>query len=140
MSSGTSLFIFLISILVVGVLLAVVIFLTRRAPRGIKVEEFQEAWLKIENSLTEDVTTQYMAILDADKLLDKALKILRYKGETMGERMTSASRVFTKREAVWAAHKLRNRIAHEDGVKVSFLLTKRALTSFKKALKDLGAI
>lgn len=131
---------FLAGVLVIGLLLIVVIVVTRKAPKGIKVEEFRQAWLNIENSLTEDVSSQYMAIMNADKLLDKALKILRYKGETMGERMTSASRVFTKREAVWAAHKLRNRIAHEDNVKINIGLTKRALTSFKRALKDLGAL
>ena len=131
---------FLAGVLVIGLLLIVVIVVTRKAPKGIKVEEFRQAWLNIENSLTEDVSSQYMAIMSADKLLDKALKILRYKGETMGERMTSASRVFTKREAVWAAHKLRNRIAHEDNVKINIGLTKRALTSFKRALKDLGAL
>lgn len=140
MTSSTALIFFLVGILIVGVLLIIVIALTRKTPKGIKVEEFQEAWLRIENSVTDDVSTQYMAILSADKLLDKALKILRYKGETMGERMTSASRVFSKREAVWAAHKMRNRIAHEDSVKISIGLTKRALTSFKKALKDLGAL
>lgn len=140
MSNGTTLILFLVGILIIGILLIVVIVFTRKAPKAINVQEFQEAWLTIENSVSEDVSSQYMAILNADKLLDKALRILRYKGETMGERMTSASRVFTKREAVWAAHKLRNRIAHEENVKISVILTKKALTSFKKALKDLGAL
>lgn len=140
MSNGTSLVLFLVGILVVGVLLIVVIALTRKAPKAINVQEFQEAWLKIEGSVTEDASSQFMAILNADKLLDKALRFLHFKGETMGERMTSASRVFTKREAVWAAHKLRNRIAHEENVKLNVVLTNKALTSFKKALKDLGAL
>jgi hypothetical protein len=140
MSNGTTLILFLVGILIIGILLIVVIAFTRKAPKAINVQEFQEAWLTIENSVNEDVSSQYMAILSADKLLDKALRILHFKGETMGERMTSASRIFTKREAVWAAHKLRNRIAHEENVKINVILTKKALTSFKKALKDLGAL
>ncbi len=140
MSSGMTVILFLVGILVIGVLLMIVITFTRKAPKTINVQEYQESWLAIESSVTDDVLSQYMAILNADKLLDKALRTLRYQGETMGERMTSASRVFTKREAVWAAHKLRNRIAHEESVKINALLTKRALTSFKKALKDLGAL
>ena len=58
----------------------------------------------------------------------------------MAERMTSASRVFSRRESVWAAHKLRNRIAHEHTVKINPEWTRKALASFKRALKDLGAI
>ena len=58
----------------------------------------------------------------------------------MGERLTSASRVFSRREAVWAAHKLRNRVAHEDTVRINPDLTRKALGSFKRALKDIGAI
>ncbi len=131
---------FLLGILIVGVLLIVVIVITRKAPKGIDREQFQNDWLQIENAVTDDSGSQQLAILNADKLLDKALKQLRYQGNTMGERMTAASRVFTKREAVWAAHKLRNKIAHEDTVKLSQQLTRRALKSFKQALKDVGAL
>ncbi|NCU30275.1 hypothetical protein EOL73_00410 [Candidatus Saccharibacteria bacterium] len=140
MSSGTTIILFLVSIVIIGILLIVIITFSRKAPKSINVQEFQEAWLAIENSVSEDVTSQYMAILNADKLLDKALRISRFKGETMGERMTSASRVFTRREAAWAAHKFRNRIAHEESVKININLTNKVLISFKKALKDLGAL
>lgn len=138
--SGTSSLLFLLAILVVGVVLFAIIFFTRRIPKGINREEFQEKWLEIENSVTDDYGSQQLAILNADRLLDKALKLLNYKGDTMGERMTSASRVFSKREAVWTAHKLRNKLAHEDGVKLHRPLTKKVLASFKQALKDLGAL
>jgi hypothetical protein len=132
--------VFLGGIIVVGIVLIVIIALTRKAPRGIDKEEYQAAWLAIENSVQNDEGTQQLAILKADKLLDKALKATGYKGETMAERMSSASRTFTKREAIWAAHKLRNRIAHEDTVKLNAGLTRRALVSFKQGLKDLGVL
>lgn len=134
------LMVFLAGILTIGVLLIVIIAMTRKAPKGIDREQYQSAWLAIENSVTKDEGTQQLAILNADKLLDKALKATGYRGEAMGERMSSASRAFTKRDAVWAAHKLRNRIAHEDTVKLNPQLTRRALASFKHALKDLGAL
>lgn len=132
---------FLVGVLVVAVLLFVVIMLTRRSGiKGLKKEKYQRDWLTIEQSLTNDAGTWQLAVMNADKLLDRALKERGYKGSTMGERMVSASRSLTKRDAVWAAHKLRNKLAHEDDVHLTPKLTKQALASIKYALKDLGAL
>jgi hypothetical protein len=132
---------FLLGVLVIAVLLMVVITLTRRyAPKSLNQQKYQSDWLAIEQSLTNDPGSWQLAIMNADKLMDRALKERGFKGTTTGERMTTASRTFTKRDAVWAAHKLRNKLAHEDGVRLNPKLTKQALTSFKYALKDLGAL
>lgn len=131
---------FLLGVLAVAILLFVVIALTRRAPKSLNQEKYQCDWLAIEQSLTSDSGTWQLAVLNADKLLDRALKERGFKGNTTGERMTAASRTFMKREAVWAAHKLRNRLAHEENVRLNPKVTKQALASFKYALKDLGAL
>lgn len=131
---------FLLGVLVVGVLLFVVIMLTRRSPKTLNREKYQSDWLVIEQSLTKDSGSWQLAVMNADKLLDRALKERGFKGSTMGERLASAGRSFSKCDAVWAAHKLRNRLAHEDNVKLSPKLTRQALTSLKHGLKDLGAL
>ncbi len=140
MLGGNSLLLFLLGVLVVGVLLFVVVLLTRRSPKTLNQEKYQGDWLTIEQSITNEPGTWQLAVLNADKLLDRALKERGFKGATMGERMTSAGRVLTKRDAVWAAHKLRNRLAHEENVRLNPKLTKQALASIKYALKDLGAL
>jgi hypothetical protein len=94
-------------------------------------QKFQKHWHAI---LKSDPKT---AILDADKLLDQALKLKGYTG-TLGEKMKKAGQLFSDRNGIWSAHKLRNRIAHELDVKVSEKETRTALTQFKKALRDLG--
>ena len=137
--SNNMLLVFLIGIVAVGIMLIVVIALTRRSPKGLDREKYQTDWLAIENRLATDQASQQMAIIDADKLLDRALKERGFRGQTMGERMTSAGRIFSKREAMWAAHKLRNKIAHEE-VKLNIKLTRQALGFFKQALKDIGAL
>ncbi len=81
-----------------------------------------------------------MVLLNADKLLDQALKERGFSGNTMGERMKSANKIWSNANHVWGAHKLRNQIAHESEIKVSLNMTRRALASFRQALKDLGAI
>jgi predicted RNase H-related nuclease YkuK (DUF458 family) len=58
----------------------------------------------------------------------------------MAERMKSGATLFSNRNNVWLAHKLRNRIAHETDVRVSYDDARYALSYFKQALKDVGAI
>jgi hypothetical protein len=129
------------AILFVGILLMVIIALTRKTPGGLNREEFRMKWMQIERSLSvDDEGSNHLAILNADKLLDQALKARGFRGETMGERLKSASTHLRNRNAVWTAHKLRNRIAHESDVKISPNATRQALKAFKAGLRDLGAI
>jgi hypothetical protein len=136
-----SMVVFLFSgVIIVGLGLIVLMGFGRRGAKGLNREEFQRDWLAIEAAVGTDSNSQQFAILQADKLLDKALRDGGYAGTTMAERLTSASRVFRNREAVWAAHKFRNRIAHEQNITINAQWTKKALNSFKKGLKDLGAL
>jgi len=128
-----------VTVLIIGVSLLLIIALTRKSPPGINKNEFRTKWLAIENSLDGTEPSRHLAILNADKLLDTALKARGFKGETMGERMKSAKKSFRNNNVVWAAHKLRNQIAHEE-VNVKPQTTKQALSAFKGALKDLGAL
>lgn len=138
---STTVFAFLIGVLIVAVLLIVVIVLTKKGPAPLDVEKYRMKWLSIEKRLDRNNTVELsMVILDADKLLDQALKERGIKGETMGERMKSLRDSWSNANAVWAAHKLRNQIAHETDVTVSYDDTRRALGAFKQALKDVGAI
>lgn len=129
-----------VGLIVVGIGLLMIISLGRRGKSQLDKVTYQKEWLSIEGSVRSDAASQQFAIFQADKLLDRALRESGFAGETMGERMKNAKTSFTKRDAVWAAHKLRNRIAHEDKVAINPRLTRQALASFKRALRDLGAI
>jgi hypothetical protein len=132
---------FMIGILVVGVLLIVVITLTKRGPAGLDIEKYRSRWLQIESSLNrEEQSSYHLAVLNADKLLDQALRDRGIRGETMGERMKTARNTWSNANAVWSAHKLRNQIAHETDIHVGYDDTRRALAAFKQALRDVGAI
>jgi len=132
---------FFLGILLIGILLIVVISLSRRGVASLDVEKYRSQWLGIESQLKRDEPSSYhLAVLNADKLLDKALKERGYKGQTMGERMKVAKTAWTNANNVWGAHKLRNQIAHEHEVRVTYDDARRALAGFKQALKDIGAI
>jgi hypothetical protein len=138
---GSSVIFLLIGVLILAVVLVLYISLTRRESPQLNRDKYQAQWLSIENSLSRDnEAASHMAVLNADKLLDQALRDRRYKGEKMADRMKSAKSVWHNENHVWAAHKLRNQLAHEASVQVSYDTVLRALSAYKQALKDLGAI
>ena len=133
--------ILLIAILIVGVFVFIAISSTGRRSHRFDVEDYQTRFLKIENSLTRDNKLSYnAAVIEADKLLDRALMELGVPGKTMGERLKASSTRFAQLNSVWYAHKQRNQIAHEQDFNLEYNQAKHALASFRQALKDLGAI
>ena len=140
MDSNVGLLAFFAAILIVAGLVLVIITYTRGGNK-LNQEKYRTKWLHVERSLTKDQPSSYhLSVLNGDKLLDHALKEAGYKGQTMGERLKGATAALSNRNAVWSAHKLRNQIAHEPDVQVSYDTARRALASFKQALKDVGAI
>lgn len=132
---------FAIVLVLGGVLLALISFTRGGSKRYLDVEKYRVKWLAIEQSLVEDQeASHHLALLNADKLLDHALKERGFKGNTMGERMKSAQKNWSNANQTWTAHKLRNQIAHEAEVRVSLDMTRKALGAFKQALRDVGAI
>ena len=108
---------------------------------GLNREQYQSKWLEIERQLDmTNSSSRYMAILNADKLLDQALKDSGARGDTMGQRLKARQGAWSNANAVWSAHKMRNQIAHEEQVTLNETSVRRSLASFKQALKDLGAM
>ena len=130
-----------IAILICAVLLFVAINLTKSHKIQLDKERFQRDWLVIENSIQKDnPASWHLALINADKLVDSALRELRFSGQTMGERLKNSKDKFSSPNSIWHAHKLRNVVAHENDAQINFDQTRRAMSSFKQALKDLGAI
>jgi hypothetical protein len=91
-------------------------------------------WKNIEK---ECIQNPKGALLEADKLLDEALRLKGYQG-SLGEKLKASGPLFSNINGVWTAHKLRNRIAHELDMQLTPTEAESALQQFKKALKDLG--
>jgi hypothetical protein len=132
----------LLSVAAVIVILALVIsssVLLKRRPRHLNKDYYQDRWQTLQG-LLKDKSTWPLAVIDADKLLDDALKRSHYKGKTMGERLVGAQRDISDNDGVWFGHKLRNRLVHESNVKLTEKIVKEALVGIRVALKDLGAL
>lgn len=128
-----------VAIILVGVLFLVGITALNRKRSGLDHAYYQKQWQMIQGYRSNGGAGLQLAIFEADKLLDHALKNRGFRGDTMGDRLKDANRAFMNTDAVWRAHKLRNRLAHEQNVGVSNGQADQALSSFRAALKDLGA-
>ena len=129
-----------VAIVIIGVTLLVVIALTRKPGKTLNQAKYREKWLRIMNEMDDkNQSSLAIAVLNADRLLDEALRDRRVAGETLGERLKNGKDLFSDRQGIWEAHKLRNRIAHEE-VKLNARQVRHAMNSFKTALKDVGAL
>jgi len=121
----------------------ILLLISRFAPkpkRRLNQDYFQKRWLEILQRVKSSDDGTVLAIIDADKLVDEALKKLHFSGKTMGERLVAAQRSLTNNDSVWYAHKLRNRLVHEPSVRLKKNEAQMALTGFRQALRDLGAL
>ncbi|MDO4398866.1 MAG: hypothetical protein Q4C24_01065 [Candidatus Saccharibacteria bacterium] len=133
--------IFILAILIVAVFIFVAILLTGKRGHHFNMEAYQARFLAIENKLNKENSATFMTtIIEADKLLDKALMEMGVPGKTMGDRLKRSGDKFTDVNAVWRAHKLRNAIAHEADLEIGYKQAANAIAIYKQALKDLGAI
>ncbi len=132
---------FFSAILIFGGLLFVVISLAKNSPRVLDQNKYRSRWMAIESKLQRnDENTYTLCVFDADKLLDQALRDRGLSGKTMAERMKQYQGKWSNGNGVWAAHKLRNRLAHETDVRIDYDRARQALIAFKQGLKDVGAI
>jgi len=81
-----------------------------------------------------------LAIIEADVILDEALKSFGYQGVSVGERLkdTAPAKLLSINDA-WQAHKIRNQIAHSDA---DFILTKKiaedTIKQYRRVFTELG--
>jgi hypothetical protein len=137
---NSAVIILFVAVFIIGIILLVIISVSKRGPKRLDTVKYQERWLHITNSIGDDPASMQLAVLNADKLLDTALRERGIVGSSMGERLKNNPKAFRDLNAVWSAHKLRNRIAHEHDMKITKQTVQVALRSFKAALTDLGAL
>lgn len=102
----------------------------------------QEDWNKIlTGGKSENENDRKQAVISADSLMEKILAMAGYSGENLGEKLKNIEPAdLDSLDALWEAHKVRNRIAHEAGYNLSKEDSERALSLFEKALKELEYI
>lgn len=108
---------------------------------GLDRAGIQARWAEIERLAESGVEMNLkVAVMEADKLLDHALKAMAMPGMTLGERLKFASYRYPKIRQVWGAHRLRNQLAHESSFYLEPSMARRAIRDFKDALRVLNLL
>lgn len=107
---------------------------------NISKKDAQTSWNAIEDHFYRGTENDLkVAILEADKLLNDALRDAGIMGIQLGDRLKKANeRQIPNLNDLWQAHKLRNQIAHEPNFRLKRDLAERALKIYENGLKNLG--
>jgi hypothetical protein len=100
----------------------------------------EERWDTVTKYMNDDLPDMWkLGIIEADTMLDEALKNIGYMGGSLGDRLKSAN--FRSIDLAWEAHRVRNNIAHAG---INFNLTERearkTFVMYETVLKDLKVI
>lgn len=131
---------FVFVILVIYGIWKLVRLMTRPETHGLTREQVAERWKSIRQTASQGQMGAKLAVMEADTLLDSALKSLLMPGMTLGERLKMACYKYPKLKDVWWAHKIRNQLVHEASFQLSTRMASQALDEFEKAFKILNLL
>jgi hypothetical protein len=135
---------FVVGIILLIIFIALTVVVRRAFSRpelhGLSREEIERQWEEIEKISGTGLMGAKMALIEADRLLDGALKSMMIPGDTMGERLKFAQYRYPELRKVWFAHRLRNQLVHEATFEVSIPQAKSAIAEFKRSLKALHVL
>jgi hypothetical protein len=81
------------------------------------------------------------AVMEADKLVDVALKDTGFPGETFGDRLTNIQPgTLISLDGLWWAHRVRNRVAHEMDYFLRYTEARQAISYYEAVLNELQLI
>jgi hypothetical protein len=106
------------------------------------VTPYDNRWQEIKNHVNSFKESEWkLAVIEADKLVDDALKAAGFPGESMGERlMLIKPGQLLNLQYLWDAHKLRNLLVHDANYQVTHRQAIWAVEAFERVLRELGAL
>ncbi len=113
----------------------------RRWRFGSERDSVAKHWKAVEDLAGRgDIMSLRLAIIQADAVLELALKAKAFPGTTTGERLKFASRKYHDLQRTFWARSLRNTLVHEAGSELKIAQAEKAIAEFKRALVVLGAL
>ncbi len=125
----------ILTVLAATLIISIIMYF--KLPRRLKGDRFVASWRELQG-YCKDKATWPLAIIEADKLFDAALKKRKLKGKTMGARMVAAQRILTGNDDVWFAHNLAKKLKVQSDIVLKEADVKSALMGFRQALKDIS--
>ena len=139
---------YIVQFLFAIILLIVIIFIIYKVKKFLRPKDeivdremVKRKWQEIEQLLEQNTENSYkLAIMEADKLLDYALKAKMLPGNDLGGRLKVACARNPKLKSVWPAHIARNKIVHDPHYIITKNTAYNAIKRFKYALNILGVL
>lgn len=115
---------------------------TEISPPEEAVAVYDRRWDEIKrHTMSFNEVEWKMAVIEADKFVDDALKTGGFPGESMGERlMLIEPGQLLSLQGLWDAHKLRNLVVHDANYRINHRQVILAIEAFETALRELGAL
>lgn len=112
----------------------------RAAP--VSTNRLARQWGRIKERLERPNEAEWkISVIEADNLADDLLRRMGYHGTSMGERLKSiTSAQLTSLDAIWAGHKVRNRIVHDPDARLLHREAREAIANFEAFLKEAQVI
>jgi hypothetical protein len=123
-------------LIIVGVvaLLVLIVIAAVFLRKGPSLPSHVKAKIRTQWQSVQSLPDPHRRILEADTVVAKLLEGLGFQG-SMADKLKRGGKYVPDLNAVWAAHKLRNRIAHEPGVQLSEYDVKRAMSAFGRVVE-----
>lgn len=104
-----------------------------------RFEAVRAAWAEIEEGAARGIEGKRLAVINADRLVDRLLKDAGYPGEGALDRMRAIprERVATAGDLI-SAHRFRNRVVHEVGFVPDDRALDTAIAQFRAFLSEVG--
>lgn len=98
-----------------------------------------ERWQEVVGHLSSPREGDWkLAVIEADKLIDDALRRAGFAGDTFGDRLTNMQPgALQSLDGIWWAHRIRNRLAHEVDYFLRYTEAKQAIAYYEQALNEL---
>ncbi len=97
-------------------------------------------WKKImDRAESDSPQVLTIAIIDADKLLDDALRMLGFAGEHVAERLEKLGKLKELKtlDTLWQAHRIRNNLVHATGFRISSNQARDVLRAYEDFFREL---
>lgn len=103
---------------------------------------FEKQWSGFLERLSENRPSEWkIVVIEADKMLEDALKKAGFAGETIGDTLRRIDRSkLVSLDRAWEGHRLRNTIVHDPNRAITAYEARTALENFGAALRELGMI
>ncbi|PIR41249.1 MAG: hypothetical protein COV31_02490 [Candidatus Yanofskybacteria bacterium CG10_big_fil_rev_8_21_14_0_10_46_23] len=105
-------------------------------------EKIQSRWDEVRDHISSISDSEWkFAVVEADKLVEDALRQVGFSGDSMGEILKGIDKTkLASLQGLWDAHKLRNLIVHNTDFEVKQAEAQYALKQFEKALTEIGLL